>query len=50
MACIDLIIKKNIKCLPVLARGGKAVGMIYERYAFNVITEAMLDEGKSGTP
>ncbi|MDQ1277605.1 MAG: hypothetical protein QG555_645 [Thermodesulfobacteriota bacterium] len=50
MAGIDIINKKNIKRLPVLDRGGKAVGMIYERYAFNVIAEAMFDEGKSGTP
>lgn len=48
MECVDLMIKRNIKRLPVLEKGGKVVGMIYERDVFNVITEAMLAEGKGG--
>jgi CBS domain-containing protein len=50
MECVDLMIKKNIKRLPVLDRDGKVVGMIYERDVFNVITKAMLDVDKEGTP
>jgi CBS domain-containing protein len=49
MECVDLMIKKNIKRLPVVGIDGKVVGMIYERDVFKVITKAMLTEEEGGT-
>jgi acetoin utilization protein AcuB len=43
MECIDLMIKKNIKLLPVLDNRGQVAGMICEQDVFFAITRAMLD-------
>jgi predicted transcriptional regulator len=44
MKCIDYMIRKNIKRLPVVDKTNKAVGMLYERDIFFVIVKAMLEE------
>ncbi|MDD5167660.1 MAG: CBS domain-containing protein [Syntrophales bacterium] len=44
MECVDHIIKKGIRRLPVLNKEGKPVGMIYERDVFFAIVGVMLDE------
>ena len=44
MECVDLMIKNNIRRLPVIDKAGKVVGMIYERDVFFVIVKAMLDD------
>ena len=44
MECVDLMIKNNIKRLPVLDRTGKVAGMIYERDIFLAIAKAMLED------
>jgi Predicted transcriptional regulator, contains C-terminal CBS domains len=43
MECIDLMIKKNIKLLPVMDDRGQVEGMICEQDVFCAITGAMLD-------
>ncbi|HAK88996.1 MAG: hypothetical protein A2077_01355 [Nitrospirae bacterium GWC2_46_6] len=48
MECVDHMIKKNVKRLPVLDGSGRVVGMIYERDVFSAITKAMLDENDGG--
>jgi len=42
MECVDLMIKNNIRRLPVVDKIGKVVGMIYERDVFFEIVKAML--------
>jgi len=44
MECVDLMLKNNIKRLPVIDKTGKAAGMIYERDVFFAIVKAMLDD------
>jgi CBS domain-containing protein len=44
MECVDLMIKNNIKRLPVLDVTGKVAGMIYERDIFFAIVKAMLED------
>ena len=44
MECVDLMIKNNIKRLPVLNSAGKVAGMIYERDIFFAIVKAMLED------
>jgi predicted transcriptional regulator len=48
MECVDLIIKNNIKRLPVVDKSGKVIGMLYERDIFFAIVKAMLDENAGG--
>jgi CBS domain-containing protein len=48
MECVDHMIKKNVKRLPVLDGSGRVVGMIYERDVFSAITKAMLDDNDGG--
>ena len=48
MECVDLMIKHDIKRVPVLDQSGKVVGMIYERDVFNTITNAMFDDRPGG--
>ena len=48
MECVDLMIKHDIKRVPVLDQSGKVVGMIYERDVFNTITNAMFDDRPEG--
>jgi len=48
MECVDLMIKHDIKRVPVLDQSGKVVGMIYERDVFNTITNAMFDDPPEG--
>ena len=43
MECIDLMIKKNVRLLPVLDDQGRVAGMICEQDVFCAITGAMLD-------
>jgi CBS domain-containing protein len=42
MECVDLIIKNNIRKLPVIDSAEKVTGMIYERDVFFAIVKAML--------
>jgi len=44
MECVDLIIKNNIRRLPVIDKAEKVAGMIYERDVFFAIVKAMLEE------
>ncbi len=44
MECVDLMIKNNIRRLPVVDKTGKVIGMIYERDVFFAIVKAMLDD------
>jgi CBS domain-containing protein len=44
MECIDLIIKNNIRRLPVIDKAEKVAGMIYERDVFFAIVKAMLED------
>lgn len=44
MECIDLMLKHDIRRLPVVNRQGAVVGMIYEREVFFEVTRSMLDE------
>lgn len=44
MECVDHMIKKNIKRLPVVDKGGKVVGMLYERDIFFAITKVMIED------
>jgi len=43
MECVDLIIKNNIRRLPVIDKTEKVAGMIYERDVFFAIVKAMLE-------
>jgi CBS domain-containing protein len=44
MECVDLIIKNNIKRLPVIDSRGILAGMLYERDIFFAIVKAMLED------
>lgn len=44
MECVDHMIKKTIKRLPVVDKDGRVVGMLYERDIFFSITKVMLEE------
>jgi CBS domain-containing protein len=44
MECVDYMIKKGVKRLPVLDKAGKVVGIIYERDVFFAIVKAMLED------
>jgi CBS domain-containing protein len=44
MECVDLMLKNNIKRLPVIDNSGKAVGMLYERDIFFAVVRAMLQD------
>jgi predicted transcriptional regulator len=41
MECIDHLLKHNVKRVPVLNKGNKVIGMLYERDIFYFITAAM---------
>jgi CBS domain-containing protein len=41
MECIDHMLKNNVKRVPVLNKGNKVIGMLYERDIFYFITDAM---------
>jgi predicted transcriptional regulator len=43
MECIDLMIKNNVRLLPVLNDHGQVAGIICEQDVFCAITDAMLD-------
>jgi CBS domain-containing protein len=47
MECVDLILKKRVRRIPVLDKEGKVVGMVYLRDIFFAIMKAML-EGDNG--
>jgi CBS domain-containing protein len=44
MECVDLIIKNNIRRLPVIDKAEKVAGMIYERDVFFAIVKAMIED------
>jgi len=44
MECVDRMIKKNVKRLPVINKAGKVVGILYERDIFFAIVKAMLEK------
>jgi CBS domain-containing protein len=48
MECIGLMLKHNIRRLPVLDRSGTVVGMVYESDIFFAITKSMLEENNGG--
>jgi len=48
MECVDLILKKRVRRMPVLDKKGKVVGMVYLRDIFFAITKAMLGEDIGG--
>ncbi len=50
MECVDYMIKKNIKRLPVTDKSGKLVGMLYERDVFFAIAKALLDDEQDNPP
>jgi CBS domain-containing protein len=41
MECIDNMLKHNVKRVPVLNKGNKVIGMLYERDIFYFIMDAM---------
>jgi CBS domain-containing protein len=50
LECVDHIVKKNIRRLPVVDGRGQVIAMVYERDVFFAITKAMQGaEGGSGT-
>jgi CBS domain-containing protein len=44
MECVNLMIKNNIRRLPVIDKAEKVAGMIYERDVFFEIVKAMLED------
>jgi CBS domain-containing protein len=48
MECVDLILKKRVRRMPVLDKTAKVVGMLYMRDIFFAITKAMLEEYNGG--
>jgi len=48
MECVDLILKKRVRRIPVLDKEGKVVGIVYLRDIFFAITKAMLGEDNRG--
>jgi CBS domain-containing protein len=48
MKCVDLMIKHNIKGLPVLDDAGNVIGMIYAQDVFDVIKDVILAESPGG--
>ncbi|MCX5854839.1 MAG: CBS domain-containing protein [Deltaproteobacteria bacterium] len=48
MECVDRILKKQVRRMPVLDKTGKVVGMLYMRDIFFAITKAMLEEDSGG--
>jgi CBS domain-containing protein len=48
MECVDRILKKQVRRMPVLDKTGKVVGMLYIRDIFFAITKAMLEEDNGG--
>ncbi|MEN6318659.1 MAG: CBS domain-containing protein [Syntrophaceae bacterium] len=44
MECVDRILKKNVRRMPVLDKAGKVIGMVYLKDIFFAITKAMLEE------
>jgi CBS domain-containing protein len=48
MECVDRILKKQVRRMPVLDKTGKVVGMVYMRDIFFAITKAMLEENNGG--
>jgi CBS domain-containing protein len=44
MECVDLMIKNNIKRLPVIDRAERVIGIIYERDVFFAIVKVMLED------
>jgi predicted transcriptional regulator len=49
LECVDHMVKKNVRRLPVVDRSGKVVGMIYERDIFLAVTRAMQESERSET-
>ena len=50
MECVDHMLKNKVKRVPVLNKGNKVTGMLYERDVFYEITKAMLGENNPPIP
>jgi len=48
MECIDHMLRNDVKRVPVLNKGNRVTGMLYERDVFYEITKTMLDENTGG--
>jgi CBS domain-containing protein len=48
MECVDLMLKNNVKRVPVLNKDNKVAGMLYERDVFYEITKSMINENRGG--
>jgi CBS domain-containing protein len=48
LECVDHIVKKNIRRIPVVNQAGKVTGMIYERDVFLAVTRAMQNNPGGG--
>jgi CBS domain-containing protein len=48
MECVDLMLKNNIKRLPVVDNAQRVIGMLHETDVFFAIAKAMLDDDSSG--
>ena len=48
MECVDHMIKNSVSRLPVIAKDGTVMGILYERDVFFVITKTMLEENTGG--
>jgi len=48
MECVDHMVKRHVRRMPVLDKTGKVVGMLYMRDIFFAITKAMLEEDNGG--
>jgi CBS domain-containing protein len=48
LECVDHIVKKNIRRIPVVNEAGKVTGMIYERDVFLAVTRAMQNSPGGG--
>jgi predicted transcriptional regulator len=48
MACVDHMLKNNVKRLPVINKEGKVTGILYERDVFYAISRAMIENNAGG--
>ena len=48
MECVDHMLKKNVKRVPVLNNENRVTGMLYERDVFYEITKSMINENTGG--
>ena len=48
MECVDHMLKKNVKRVPVLNNENRVTGMLYERDVFYEITKSIINENTGG--